>query len=116
MNARTPANAAAREAAAMGGKPFRGAIRLDLRDCNPHWEPYNPAKAPEGSPDILIIPYDATGLVAWSAYGDRINEPTLRKRADTRTTEGQGIVDACWRVLVVKKVQQRTVRSCQQFS
>lgn len=60
---------------------FKGVIKLDVRDSKPDWEPYTPKKAPPGSPNILIILYDDTGLAAWSPYGGRINMPTLDKLA-----------------------------------
>jgi arylsulfatase A-like enzyme len=62
--------------------PFKGVIKLDVRDSTPDWTPYIPKKAPEGAPNILIILYDDTGLAAWSPMGGRINMPTLQKLAD----------------------------------
>ena len=64
-----------------GRKPFKGVIKLDVRDSRPDWEPYTPSKAPKGSPNILIVMYDDTGLAAWSPYGGRINMPTLDRLA-----------------------------------
>src|SRR5215831_14959756 len=56
---------------------FKGDIQLDVRNSKADWTPFIPKKAPEGSPNILIILYDDTGLSAWSPYGGRINMPTL---------------------------------------
>lgn len=66
----------------MSSKPFKGVIKLDVRDSVPDWEPYTPTKAPEGAPNILLVLYDDTGLAAWSPFGGRINMPTLQKLAD----------------------------------
>jgi len=66
----------------MAEKPFKGVIKLDVRDSKPDWEPYTPAKAPEGAPNILFVLYDDTGLAAWSPFGGGINMPTLQKLAD----------------------------------
>ena len=66
----------------MATKPFKGVIKLDVRDSTPDWGPYVPTKAPEGAPNILFILYDDTGQAAWSPYGGRINMPTLQKIAD----------------------------------
>ena len=66
----------------MAKKPFRGIIKLDVRDSVPDWEPYLPAKAPEGAPNILFVLFDDTGLAAWSPFGGGINMPTLQKLAD----------------------------------
>ena len=66
----------------MTEKPFKGVIKLDVRDSTADWEPYTPIKAPEGAPNVLFILYDDTGLAAWSPFGGRINMPTLQKLAD----------------------------------
>ncbi len=57
--------------------PFKGKIALDVRESVPDWAPYIPKAAPAGSPNILFILYDDTGLASWSPYGGRINMPTL---------------------------------------
>jgi arylsulfatase A-like enzyme len=66
----------------MAEKKFKGVIKLDVRDSTPDWNPYIPKKAPEGSPNILFVLYDDTGLASWSPFGGRINMPTLQKLAD----------------------------------
>jgi arylsulfatase A-like enzyme len=63
-------------------RPFQGTINLDVRDSTPDWEPYEPPKAPEGAPNVLIVLYDDTGLAAWSPFGGRIQMPTLERLAD----------------------------------
>ena len=67
--------------AASTSKEFKGVIKLDVRESTPDWAPYIRKKAPEGSPNILFILYDDTGLAAWSPYGGRINMPTMDKLA-----------------------------------
>jgi arylsulfatase len=66
----------------MAKKPFKGVIKLDVRDSTPDWDPYTPTRAPAGAPNILFVLYDDTGLAAWSPFGGRINMPTLQKLAD----------------------------------
>ena len=66
----------------MATKPFKGIIKLDVRDSTPDWAPYIPTKAPADAPNILFVLYDDTGLAAWSPFGGRINMPTLQKLAD----------------------------------
>jgi arylsulfatase A-like enzyme len=66
---------------AQDNSDFKGVIKLDVRDSKPDWTPFTPKKAPAGSPNILFILYDDTGLAAWSTYGGRINMPTLDKLA-----------------------------------
>ena len=64
------------------GKPFKGVIKLDVRDSKPDWTPYTLKKAPADAPNVLVILYDDTGLAAWSPFGGRIDMPTLQKLAD----------------------------------
>ncbi len=68
---------------------FNGVIKLDVRDSKADWEPFTPKSAPEGSPNILFVLYDDTGLGAWSPYGGRINMPTLDKLAANGLTYTQ---------------------------
>jgi len=63
-------------------KPFKGVIKLDVRDSKADWTPYELKRAPAGAPNILIVLYDDTGLAAWSPFGGRINMPTLQRLAD----------------------------------
>src|SRR5215475_1596266 len=62
--------------------PFKGVIKLDVRDSKPDWAPFTLKRAPEGAPNVLIVLYDDTGLAAWSPFGGAINMPTLQKLAD----------------------------------
>ena len=64
------------------GQPFKGVIKLDVRDSKADWGPYEQPKAPAGAPNVLIVLYDDTGLAAWSPFGGRINMPTLQRLAD----------------------------------
>jgi arylsulfatase len=61
---------------------FKGKMSLDVRQSTADWAPFVPKKAPEGSPNVLIVLYDDTGLAAWSPFGGRINMPTLQRLAD----------------------------------
>ena len=61
----------------LGYPGFNGKIELDVRDSQADWTPFIPTPAREGSPNILFILYDDTGLGAWSPYGGRISMPTL---------------------------------------
>jgi len=66
----------------MEKKKFNGVIKLDVRDSKADWGPYTPTKAPAGSPNVLFVLYDDTGMAAWSPFGGGINMPTLQKLAD----------------------------------
>ena len=65
----------------MSKKKFKGTIKLDVRDSVADWEPFIPAKAPEGAPNVLFVLYDDTGQAAWSPYGGGIQMPTLDRLA-----------------------------------
>jgi arylsulfatase A-like enzyme len=69
--------------------PFKGKIALDVRDSTPDWDPFIPPRAPEGSPNVLIVLYDDTGLAAWSPFGGKIKMPTLQRLADNGVTYSQ---------------------------
>lgn len=73
----------------MPTKPFRGVIKLDVRDSKEDWTPYIPPKAPDGAPNVLFALFDDTGQAAWSPYGGGINMPTLQKLADNGLTYTQ---------------------------
>lgn len=68
-------------AGSLHAQTFKGDIKLDVRNSKADWGPYTRKKAPEGSPNILFILYDDTGLGAWSPYGGRIQMPTMDKLA-----------------------------------
>ena len=61
---------------------FKGKIALDVRQSTSDWGPYMPKTPPPGSPNVLLVLYDDTGLAAWSPFGGRINMPTLQRLAD----------------------------------
>ncbi|RWC78265.1 MULTISPECIES: arylsulfatase [unclassified Mesorhizobium] len=73
----------------MSKKPFKGVIKLDVRDSKADWEPYLPPRAPKNAPNVLIVLYDDTGQAAWSPYGGAINMPTLDRLAKSGLTYSQ---------------------------
>lgn len=73
----------------MAKKPFKGVIKLDVRDSTPDWTPFLPPTAPKDAPNVLIVLYDDTGQAAWSPYGGAINMPTLQRLADAGLTYTQ---------------------------
>jgi arylsulfatase len=62
-------------------KPFKGIIGFDVRDSVPDWQPYLPPKAKEGTPNVLFIVLDDTGIAAWDTFGGLIEMPTLNRIA-----------------------------------
>lgn len=63
-------------------KQFNGIINLDTRDSKPDWEPYAPPKAKEGSPNVLYLVWDDTGIAAWDIYGGLIEMPNMKRISD----------------------------------
>ena len=68
---------------------FTGIINLDVRDSKPDWDAFLPQRAPAGSPNVLVVLFDDTGLAAWSPYGGRIQMPTLDRLAANGLTYSQ---------------------------
>jgi arylsulfatase len=63
--------------------PFKGTIALDIRESVADWTPYLPTKAKDGSPNVLFIVLDDTGIAAWDTFGGLIEMPTLNRIAKT---------------------------------
>ncbi len=63
-------------------REFQGKIELTTQDSTPDLGAFLADRAPEGSPNVLVVLYDDTGLAAWSPFGGRIEMPTLQKLAD----------------------------------
>ncbi|WP_024804164.1 arylsulfatase [Nocardia sp. BMG51109] len=61
---------------------FRGVINEDIRDSVPDWAPYEPPKAPDGSPNVVYIVLDDIGFGALSCYGGPIETPNIDRLAD----------------------------------
>ena len=63
-------------------KKFNGVINEDVRDSVPDWEPYLPPKAKEGSPNVLYIVWDDTGIATWDCFGGEVEMPTMSRLAE----------------------------------
>jgi arylsulfatase A-like enzyme len=59
-------------------KPFGGTINVDIRDSEPDWAPFEPARASDGAPNVVYIVLDDVGFSALGCYGGR-----LRRRIST---------------------------------
>jgi arylsulfatase A-like enzyme len=62
-------------------KNFKGTINVDIRDSVPDWTPFEPAKAPDGSPNVVYIVLDDVGYSAMSSYGGPIDTPNIDRIA-----------------------------------
>ena len=61
--------------------PFQGKINLDIRDSEPDWAPFEPAKAPEGAPSVVYIVLDDVGFSALGCYGGPVQTPNIDRIA-----------------------------------
>ncbi len=64
-------------------RDFKGTIKLDIRDSEPDWDPFEQPKAPEGAPNVLMIVWDDVGYGTMDVFGGPIETPTMRRIADT---------------------------------
>ena len=58
---------------------FKGKISTDIRDSEPDWSPFEPARAPDGAPNVIYIVLDDVGYSAMSCYGGPIETPNIDK-------------------------------------
>ncbi|HKZ76560.1 MAG TPA: sulfatase-like hydrolase/transferase, partial [Actinomycetota bacterium] len=63
-------------------EPFKGTVNIDIRDSVPDWTPFLQPKAPQGSPNVLMIVWDDVGYGAMDVFGGPIETPTMRRIAD----------------------------------
>jgi arylsulfatase A-like enzyme len=61
---------------------FNGKIELDIRDSEPDWGPYAAPTAPAGSPNILYLVWDDTGIATWDCFGGLVEMPTMSRIAE----------------------------------
>src|SRR6266571_8699017 len=62
-------------------KPFAGRIEVDIRDSEEDWSPFEPRRAPDGSPNVVYIVLDDVGFSAMSSYGGPIETPNVDRIA-----------------------------------
>src|SRR4051794_7711334 len=76
---RNPARGALPERGRLQGAkmsmPFKGKINVDIRDSVPDWSPFEPAKAPDGAPNVIYAVLDDVGFSAMASYGGPVETP-----------------------------------------
>ncbi len=60
---------------------FKGTVNTDIRDSEPDWAPFEPPRAPEGSPNVVYIVLDDVGFGALGCYGGPVETPHLDRIA-----------------------------------
>ena len=61
-------------------EPFKGTINVDIRDSVPDWTPFEPPRAPDGSPNVIYMVLDDVGFSAMG-YGGPIETPNIDRLA-----------------------------------
>ena len=61
---------------------WNGKVALDIRDAEPDWTPFLAPKAPEGSPNVLMIAWDDVGYGTMECFGGPVKTPTMNRIAD----------------------------------
>jgi arylsulfatase A-like enzyme len=67
----------------MAQQGWNGRVAVDIRDSEPDWAPYLQPRAPEDSPNVLMIVWDDVGYGAMDVFGGPIETPTMRRIADS---------------------------------
>jgi arylsulfatase len=62
-------------------RPFKGKINVDIRDSVPDRSPFEPPKAPEGTPTVVYAVLDDVGFPAMGCYGGPIETPNIDRIA-----------------------------------
>ena len=62
-------------------KVFKGTVNVDVRDSEPDWSPFEPPRAPDGSPNVVFIVLDDVGFSAMSCFGGPIETPNIDRIA-----------------------------------
>ena len=63
-------------------KAFNGKIATDVRDSEQDWDAYNQVTPPEGSPNIIYLLWDDTGIATWEMFGGLVEVPNMQRIAD----------------------------------
>jgi len=79
-------------------EPSGGTINVDIPDPVPRWAPFEPARAPEGAPNVVCIVLDRVGFSAMSCYGGR-----SRRRTSTSAASRTGILEREAAVMLMRE-------------
>lgn len=61
---------------------FNGKVSVDIRDSEPDWTPFLAPKAPEGTPNVLMIAWDDLGYATMDCFGGPVQCPNMTRIAD----------------------------------
>jgi len=63
-------------------KQFKGTIELDIRNSVEDWDAFTQPSPPEGSPNVIILLWDDTGIATWDIFGGLVKVPNMKRLAD----------------------------------
>jgi arylsulfatase len=63
-------------------KKFNGKIEVDVRNSTEDWSAFTQPDPPEGSPNVVIILWDDTGIASWDFWGGLVEMPNMKRIVD----------------------------------
>ena len=63
-------------------KKFKGTIELDIRDSVEDWDAFTQPNPPKGSPNVIILLWDDTGIATWDIFGGLVKVPNMKRLAE----------------------------------
>ena len=63
-------------------RKFTGTIEVDVKNSTQDWDAYTQVTPPKGSPNVVIILWDDTGIASWDFYGGLVKMPNMQRLAD----------------------------------
>ena len=63
-------------------KPFRGTVETDIRKSEQDWSAYTQSTPPPGSPNVVDVFWDDTGIATWDFFGGKVKMPNMKRIAD----------------------------------
>jgi arylsulfatase A-like enzyme len=67
-------------------RKFEGKIATDIRDSKEDWGAFTHASPPEGSPNVVFLLWDDTGIATWDFYGGLVEMPNMERIVDKGMT------------------------------